>query len=483
MRTEPEAQVPGAWRFDLRATPARAEHYLVDSDALLASHAGADVLGAGGNAVDAAVTVAFVLAVVYPQAGNLGGGGFAVVRSAAGERAALDFRETAPAAASRDMFLDAAGAARRLPAAPGSAQQPGPAASTTGHLAAGVPGSVAGLWELHRRFGSRPWPSLLAPAVKLAEEGFTVDAELARSTAEALPRLSRFPASRALFAPDGTAPAAGDTFRNPDLARVLGRIAAEGRDGFYAGATARLLLREIQRGGGLIGQADLDRYQARWRQPIEFSYRGHTIISMPPPSSGGVALALIANTLAEYPLAQLGWHSPRHLHLLAEAMSRAFADRNSLLGDPDHVPVPLAQLLSPTYAQARRGEIGKRMLSSMAPTLVLDGHGDVRLVAGARGGPRIISSTWQVISNVLDFDMNVAQAVNAPRVHHQWQPEEIAVEQSGLLEGTSEELQRLGHRLRSVPDLGNAPAILRSPTGRGWTGIADPRKGGAAIGR
>jgi gamma-glutamyltranspeptidase/glutathione hydrolase len=569
-RTALEAQVPGEWRFDLRAPPTLAQQYLVDSDAVLASQAGAEVLAAGGNAIDAAVTVAFVLAVVYPQAGNLGGGGFAVVRSAQGERAALDFRETAPAAAERDMFLDAQGAPRRLPASAATSTEPGPEASKTGHLAAGVPGSVAGLWELHRRFGSRPWAELLAPAIALAADGFTVDAELARSAAEAMPRLSRFAASRALFAPDGTPPAPGETLQNPDLARVLKRIAAEGRDGFYAGDTARLLLRELQRGGGLIRQRDLDAYQARWREPIAFSYRGHTILSMPPPSSGGVALALIAHTLEAYPLQELGWHSARHVHLLAEAMSRAFADRNSLLGDPDHVPVPLAQLLSPAYAQARRGEIGeratpsslvraglappegnhtthfavvdaaggavaltttindsygsgvvvegagfllndemddfttkpgapnlfglvqgeanaiapgKRMLSSMAPTLVLDGSGAVRLVAGARGGPRIISSTWQVISNVLDFNMDVVQAVSAPRVHHQWQPEELTVERGGLPEATSAALQGLGHRLRAVPDLGNAPAILRDPSGRGWTGIADPRKGGAAVGK
>jgi gamma-glutamyltranspeptidase/glutathione hydrolase len=562
------ARVPVGWRFDLQAAPTRAQHYLVDSDSSLASQAGVDILVAGGNAIDAAVTIAFVLAVVYPEAGNLGGGGFAVVRARDGSRAALDFRETAPLAAEREMFLDAQGAPQRLGAQPGS-PGPGPDASKAGHRAAGVPGSVAGLWALHQRFGSRPWKDLLAPAIRFAEQGILVDAEFARSSSEALPRLARFAASRALFLKDDQPLASGETFRNPDLARVLRRIAREGRADFYTGATAQLLLREMRRGGGLILDRDLASYEARWREPIEFSYRGHTIVSMPPPSSGGVALALIARTLEAYPLTQIGWHSTQHIHLLSEAMSRAFADRNSLLGDPDQVNVPIAALLSPAYADVRRSDIGeratpsarvrpglpapegthtthfgvvdayggavaltttindlygsgvtvagagfllndemddftikpgapnlfglvqgeanaiapnKRMLSSMAPTLVLDPGDRVRIVAGARGGPRIISSTWQVISNVIDFDMTVTEAVSAPRVHHQWQPDEVAIERTGLPEATERALEGLGHRLHVVPEIGNAPAILREPDNRGWTGIADPRRGGAALG-
>lgn len=545
----PSPHVPEGWRFDLRALPTRAAHALVDSDCELASRAGLDVLDSGGNAVDAAVTVAFVLAAVYPEAGNLGGGGFALVRSADGARAALDFRETASAAASRNMYADAQEA-------------------RVGARAAGVPGSVAGLWALHQRFGTRPWPELLAPAIAFAEQGIRVNAEFVRSSTEAQPRLARFAGSRNLFLREGAPLAVGDTFRNPDLARVLRRIARDGRNDFYTGATAQLLLREMQHGGGSIAARDLASYEPRWREPIEFSYRGHTILSMPPPSSGGVALALIAKTLEPYPLAQLGWHSTQHIHLLSEAMSRAFADRNQLLGDPDHVPVPLAQLLSPAYVEARRNSIGeratpssevraglpppegthtthfgivdaqggavaltttindlygsgvtvtgagfllndemddftlepgkpnlfgliqgeanaiapgKRMLSSMAPTLVLDPNGSVRIVAGARGGPRIISSTWQVISNVIDFGMTVSEAVNAPRVHHQWQPDEVAVENGGLPQPTQHELEALGHHLRAVPEIGNAPAILRAPGG-GWTAIADPRRGGAALG-
>ncbi len=563
----PIAQVPEAWRYPLDASSALGHRYLVNSDSTLATRAGAQLLAAGGNAIDAAITVAFVLAVVYPEAGNLGGGGFAVVRSANGETAALDFRETAPAAARRDMFVRTVGGPRTLAdEAPANAALE---ASKVGHLAAGVPGTVAGLWALHEKYGSRPWRDLTTPAAVLAEQGFAVDREFVRSTTEAMPRLVHFAASRALFLRDGKPLAQGETFKNPDLARVLRRIAAAGRAAFYGGETAALIVREMKQNGGLIDARDLAKYEARWRDPIEFEYRGYKIVSMPPPSSGGVTLALIANMLEGYPMAELGWHSAEHVHLLAEAMSRAFADRNSLLGDSEFVKVPLDRLLSRAYADERRADIGqsatpsarvrpglsspegihtthfavvdeqgaavsltttvndlygsgvtvsgagfvlnnemddfavkpgvpnlfglvqgeanaiapgKRMLSSMAPTLVLDSEGRVRAVAGARGGPRIISATWQVISNVIDFGMDVAQAVNAPRVHHQWQPDEIAVEQAGLLDTTQTDLEARGHHLHTVPEIGNAPLIVRDIVQSAWTGIADPRRGGAALG-
>lgn len=557
------AQVPAGWRFDLEAPGTRAAHYLVNTDSVLASQVGLDVLDAGGNAIDAAVSVAFALSVVYPEAGNLGGGGFAMVRSADGTRAALDFRETAPAAAGHDQFLDTAQAPRKLAGTELRASQ-------AGHQAAGVPGSVAGLWALHQRFGTKPWSELIRPAVALAEHGFTVDAEFARSAAEALPRLREFAGSRALFLPAGRLRVVGDRFTNPDLGRVLQRIADEGRGGFYGGETARLMLREMQRGDGLITADDLAHYEVRWREPISAHYRGYEIVSMPPPSSGGAALALLAGLLEGYPLADVGWHSARHLHLLAEAMSRAFADRNALLGDPDFVRVPLQELLAPAYAAARRADISeratpsslvhaglpppegnhtthfavvdaegaavaltttindlygsgvtvtgagfllndemddfaiqpgtpnlyglvqgennaivprKRMLSSLAPTLVLDAEGRVRIVAGARGGPRIISATWQVISNVLDFGMTATSAVSAPRVHHQWQPDELAVETGGLLATTEQELEALGHHLQPVADLGSAPLIVRDVGAERWVGVPDPRRGGAALGR
>jgi gamma-glutamyltranspeptidase/glutathione hydrolase len=565
----PNAVPPPSWRFLPGSTPAavRAAHYLVDSDSALASRVGADVLAAGGNASDATVAVAFALAVVYPEAGNLGGGGFAVVRAADGTRAALDFRETAPQRAQRDMFFAKKPKSRAGVNAPASA---GPSdASRVGLLASGVPGSVAGLWALHQRFGSRPWAELLAPAIALAEHGFAVDAETARSLSDAHAKLKRFPASKALFFPGGKALSAGELSHNPELAKVLRRIAAQGRDGFYKGETARLITNEMARGAGLITLSDLAGYEAKWRAPIEFEYRGQTVVSMPPPSSGGVALALIANILKGYPIRDLGWHSTEHLHLLAEAMRRAFADRNELLGDPDFVKVPLGQLLSAEYGAERRATIseratpsssvrpglptpegtqtthfsvvdehgaavalttsindffgsgvtvsgagfllndemddfatqpgapnlyglvqgaanaiapGKRMLSSMAPTLVLDADGAVRVVAGARGGPRIISATWQVISNIVDFGFSSEQAVDAPRIHQQWQPDEVACEKDGFSPEQLGALEALGYKIHLVDDIANSPAIAREAIGGAWLGAFDPRRGGAAIG-
>ena len=548
--------VPESWHLPLSNPVVRAERFLVVSDSPLATRAGVAVLDRGGNAIDATVTVALVLAVVYPEAGNLGGGGFAVIRDRTGRRSALDFRETAPEHARRDMYRSSARVA--------------PGASKEGHLSSGVPGSVAGLWALHQRFGSLPWPELVAPAVALAGDGFIVDARLTRAITDAAPKLARFDATRAWLLPEGKPPREGARLANADLARTLERIAERGPSGFYTGPTAALISAEMERGGGIMTGADLERYRPQWRAPIEFDYRGHTLVSMPPPSSGGVALALIANMAKSEALAPLGYHSPEHLHLLAETMRRAFADRNTLLGDPAFVRVPLGPLLSAEYASERRRSItaratpssevgpglprpegdhtthiavvdsegaavsltttindffgsgvtvagagfllndemddfttdpgapnlfglvqgeanaiapGKRMLSSMAPTLLLDADGEVRAVAGARGGPRIITATWQVLSNVVDFGMNALEAVHAPRLHQQWQPDEIALEQGGFTPDQMAELERRGHRLRLVPDLASSPVILRDPATRQWTGAADPRRGGEAAGR
>lgn len=559
--------VPESWRFPLELGSVSAARYLVTTESAHATRAAVDVLADGGNAFDAAVAAAFVLAVTYPQAGNVGGGGFALLRAPDGALAALDFRETAPRAAHKEMFLAPDGSSRRSRGDTEEGEELED--SKASHRAAGVPGSVAGLWALHARYGSRPWASLLARAIELAEQGFEVDAEHVRSSEEALPRLRRYRATQALFLRDGRPLPERTLLENPDLARALRRIAEQGKAGFYAGETAQLIVSEMQRGGGLIDAQDLAAYEPRWLSPVEFEYRGHRVVSMPPPSSGGVALALIANVLEPYPLAELGWHSPEHLHLLAEAMTRAFADRNALLGDPDFVEVPLAELMSEAYADRRRASIGeqatpaervapglpppeghhtthlavvdadgaavaltttindlygsgvtvtgagfllnnemddftarpgvpntyglvqgeanavapgKRMLSSMAPTLVLDAEGRVRIVAGARGGPRIISATWQVVSNVIDFGFDAAAAVNAPRVHHQWRPDEIVVEASGLGELTEQALVARGHRIRHVGEIANAPAIVRDAERLVWVGIADPRRGGAALG-
>ena len=550
----PPATVPAAWPFPAPATVARAEHAMVATDAPLATRVGVQVLQAGGNAVDAAIATAFALAVVYPEAGNIGGGGFLVVRLADGTEAALDFREKAPLAATRDMYLDAEGNVTE--------------SSQVGHRASGVPGAVSGLWAAHARFGTRPWRELLAPAIQLAETGFTVDSAFARTVAGYADRLARFPASAALLLPGGAPIAAGSQWRNPELAAVLTRIAEHGPAGFYEGETADLIVAEMVRGGGLITHEDLRGYDSEWREPVAFDYRGHRVLSMPPSSSGGITLALIANILEGYPLGELGWHSPRALHLTAEAMRRAFADRNHYLGDPDFVPIPHARLLSQGYADSLRAGIaldhatrstelraglggdvesthtthfsvvdahgnavaltttindlfgsavtvagagfllnnemddfaskpgapnlyglvqgeanaiagGKRMLSAMTPTIVLDPAGKPLLITGARGGPRIISAVFQVLSNVIDHGMDIGAAVHAPRIHHQHFPDRIRYEPNGLGAADSAALRALGHELQPG-FVGTAPSILRRDGF--WTGAPDPRTGGLAAG-
>jgi gamma-glutamyltranspeptidase / glutathione hydrolase len=540
----------------MRGEIASAPLAMVTTDAPLATDVGVAVLRAGGTAVDAAIATAFALAVVYPEAGNIGGGGFLVVRTADGASAALDFREMAPAVAHADMYLDAAGHVTDR--------------SVTGHLASGVPGSVMGLWEAHRRFGTVPWPELLAPAIHLAADGFIVDADLAGSISEERERLLRFPASAALFLPGGEPLREGTHWRNPELATVLRRIAEHGPDGFYRGETADLIAAEMRRGGGVITLADLAAYRAVWREPIVFEHRGRTVISMPPPSSGGLTLALMANILEGYDLARMGWRSADHLHVMTEAMRRAFADRNEFLGDPDFVPIPTARFLSKQRAAELRRSItleratpsadvtpvaagrtgsgdhtthfsvvdpygnavaltttinslygsavtvtgagfvlnnemddftarpgvpnqfglvqgeanaiapGKRMLSAMTPTIVVE-DGAVVLVTGARGGPRIISAVYQVLSNTLDFGMDVGAAVNAPRVHHQHLPDILYYEANGLQDSDVAALVARGHDVRPRAGyIGNAPSILRRDAL--WTAVADPRQGGTARG-
>lgn len=339
----PFARMPEAWPFAATAPPAIAASAMVVTDAPLATDVGTEILRAGGNAIDAAVAVAFALAVVYPEAGNIGGGGFIVAHMADGTDAALDFREMAPLAATRDMYLDEAGNPTSL--------------SVTGHLAAGVPGAVMGLWQAHQRFGTRPWPELLAPAIHLARDGFIADARFQEVIADEAERLARFEASAALFLPGGQPVRAGTTWRNPDLAAVLERIAERGPDGFYRGETADLIVAEMRRGNGIISHEDLASYEAKWRDPVVFDYRGQRVISMPPPSSGGLTLALIANILEGYEGDEAGWHQPEHLHRTAEAMRRAFADRNAVLGDPDFADVPAARFTSEAYADSLRATI------------------------------------------------------------------------------------------------------------------------------
>ncbi len=540
---------------DMHVEPAlagTAKTYMVSSEAPLATQVGRDVLAAGGNAVDAAVATAFALAVVHPSAGNLGGGGFAVIHVAPGKDLALDFRETAPAAATAEMYLDKNGKQTE--------------ASLTGGRASGVPGSVAGLFALHAKLGKKPWKELVAPAIKLAREGFVIDEHLHDGLVRRADRMAKFPATAAIWTPDKKPRATGDKVAIPDLAAVLERIADKGPDGFYKGETAAMIVAEMKRDDGLITAADLEGYKAIWRDPIHFSYRGDGFVTMPPPSSGGIVMAMTANVLRKVELGKLPWHGAEHVHWLVEAWRRGFAARNELLGDPTFVKdIPVARLISTDYADklaatiteratpskailpllegthttnlsvvdgggmavaltttlntaygsgvtvagagflmnnemddfttkpgspnvfglvqgvANKIEPGKRMLSSMSPTIIVDDKGAPIMVVGAGGGPRIITGVWQVISNVIDFKMAVAAAGAAPRLHHQHLPDAVSIEADAIDQDTDAALKGRGYTLKWGEDyFGAITAIVRTATG--WEGTADRRNGGAAMG-
>jgi gamma-glutamyltranspeptidase/glutathione hydrolase len=550
--------IPREWAFPAEsATPTLAAGGMVATTDPVASAVGADVLARGGNAVDAAVATHFALAVVNPEAGNLGGGGFLVARMQGGGAVALDFREMAPAAATADMYLGVDGEPTE--------------ASLVGHLAAGVPGSVAGMWEAHRRFGTLPWAELLAPAIRLAD-GLVVHERLASSLAAHESRLRRYPSTAAVFLPGGRAPGVGERWAQPDLAATLRRIAGEGEAGFYSGVTAELLDAEMRRGGGIMTAADLAAYRAVWRDPIRFRYRGYEVISMPPPSSGGVTLAELLGMLEGYELGSLGFLSAEHVHLFTEAAKRAYADRNEYLADPDFVAQPVAALTAPTYAARRRASIrldratpsaeispglgtppregentthysivdargnavavtttinslygnlvtvrgagfllnnemddftakpgvpnqfglvqgeanriepGKRMLSAMTPTVLLDPAGRVRLVTGSPGGSTIITSVAEMVSNLVDWEMGVAEATLAPRLHHQHLPDVVRYERDGLHDAVVARLRTLGHTVEERDGYqGDVQSVEVLPDGT-LAGMTDPRRGGAAAG-
>ncbi len=544
------AGIAPGWAFTGRARITDAARAMVVSGSGIASAVGRDILRQGGNAVDAAVAVGFALAVVHPEAGNLGGGGFMVMRFRDGSVQTLDYREAAPARATRDMYLDEHGEPTDK--------------SVTGHLAAGVPGSVAGLVEAHRRFGRLPLAAVVEPAVRLALDGFVVDDYRSRSIGDDSARLALFPASRASFLPDGAPPAPGSVFRQPDLGVTLEAIRDHGADGFYRGQVADLIVSEMERGGGLITHADLEAYRAIWRDPITITYRGHTIYSMAPASSGGITMGEILNIMEGYgPLPPFG--APALMHLEAEAMRRAFTDRNTYLGDPAFVRNPTHRLLSKAYAADLRKSIGdrasptpafapgprtgsstthysvvdqegnavsctttlndsygnavtvtgagfllndemddfatapgkpnmyglvqgeantiapgKRMLSAMTPSIVLDPGGRLLLVVGTPGGPRIITMVYHVISNVIDHRMPLAEAVEAPRMHHQGLPDTLKVERGGFTPATLDSLRARGHAVGAGGYSGDVEAIMRTPTG--WRGVSDPRRGGGGAG-
>ncbi|HEU4764006.1 MAG TPA: gamma-glutamyltransferase [Gemmatimonadales bacterium] len=546
----PTAGIAPTWPYAGKARVADGSHGMVVSGSPIASDVGRRILEQGGNAIDAATAVGFALAVVHPEAGNIGGGGFSIIRLADGSVHALDYRETAPAAATRDMFVDLRGDPTEL--------------SITGALGVGVPGSVAGLVEQQRKYGKLPFRDVIAPAIALARDGFVVDDYREHSIDGARDRLYLFAGSRAQFLPDGHAPKAGTTFRQPDLARTLGFIQDSGAAGFYRGPVADLFVAEMQRDGGIITQADLAGYRPVWRDPIRITYRGYTVYSMPPSSSGGVTLAEILNIMEGFgPLPPFG--SPALIHREAEAMRRAFTDRNFYLGDPDYVHAPIDRLTSKAYADSLRatidltrasrsadikpgavgsstthysvvdadgnavsttttlnnsygsgvtvagggfllndemddfasapgkpnmfglvqGEVnavapGHRMLSAMTPSVVTDSTGKLFMVVGTPGGPTIITQVYHVISNVIDHHMSLADAVAAPRMHHQGLPDEIRLEYGGFYPGTIAALQAMGHAIAYRGRWGDVEAIIR--TAAGWEGVSDPRLGGGGAG-
>jgi len=535
------------------AQPVHARHAMVVAVEQHATDAGVAVLEAGGNAVDAAVAVGFALAVTHPSAGNIGGGGFMLVRMADGHSAFIDFRERAPEKASRDMYLDASGKATKD--------------SVVGYRAAGVPGSVRGFEYASKKYGRKPWADVVAPAVALAERGFPVSYGFAKSLSGSAGLLGQFPESKRIFLRDGKPYEAGETFAQPELARTLRRIREQGARDFYEGETARLLAADMERHGGIVTLADLRDYAVVERTPLTGTYRGYDIITAPPPSSGGPGILQMLGVLESSGYEKAGAGSAAELHYLAETMRRYFADRAASMGDPDFVKVPLAGLLDPAYiaqlrksidpehatpsAQIRAGKplgsessetthysivdadgnavavtytlnfgygdgvtvpgLGfllndemddfaakpgepngfglvqgeanaiqprKRPLSSMTPTIVTRG-GKLELVLGTPGGPTIINSVLQVLVNVVDFGMNVQDAVDFPRIHHQWLPDRLVME-PGFSPDTIALLKARGHQIKMVGGIGEMAAIQARD---GWLeGAADPRTEGTARG-
>lgn len=546
-----------AWAASPEAV--RGQHGMVASRSALASQVGADIMRSGGTAVDAAVATGFALAVTYPDAGNLGGGGFMVIRLADGRVVTNDHRERAPGAAQRDMYLDASGNVVA-------------GLSTQTHLAAGVPGSVAGMLDVLEKYGTLPRKTVMAPAIRLASEGFVLNSDLARQFGEAADEFAKHPGSARVFLKkDGSRYQQGDRFKQPELAKTLELISAKGKDGFYTGKTADLIVAEMQRGGGLISAKDLSDYRSVWREPIKGTYRGYQIYSMAPPSSGGVLLVQMLNMLEPFDIKASGYGSAATIHLMVEAQRRAYADRAEYLGDPDFYPVPVAKLIDKAYAIQRFSDFdptratpstsvgpglsqvgqegtqtthfsvmdaagnavactttlnlsfgskivvegagfllnnemddfsarantpnsygligrvansiepGKRMLSSMTPTIVVDAEGKTRLVTGSPGGSTIITTVLQVVMNVIDHGMDVSDAVGLPRFHHQWMPDRVVYEPWGISPDTLKILQGRGHTFVTLPwRLGDANSVMRS--GDDLLGMSDPRNQGGAAG-
>ena len=539
-------------------TPLRVKNGIVTSASKLASEAGVEALKAGGNAVDAAVATAFALAVTWPSAGNIGGGGFMVYHGDDGHATTFDFREKAPLAATERMYLSLDGNVVDN-------------SNHIGPLAVGVPGTVAGLWKAHQELGSLPWADLVAPAVKLARDGISINYSLYTGFARSKPRFDQYPSSAAkFFKADGSLYELGETWRQPDLAHTLELIQNNGADGFYKGENAERLAGFMADIGGIITEEDLLKYESQEREPIRGTYRGYDIVSMPPPSSGGVVLVEMLNILEGFDLADMGHNSADYLHVLTETMRRAYADRAEHLGDPDfNEGMPLQRLMDKDYAATlrasidmddasesrpadfaqiyeseetthfsivdkegnmvsmtytlefgygsgivvegggyllnnemgdfnavpgvttSRGLIGtapnlvepeKRPLSSMTPTIVAK-DGKPIFTAGSPGGKTIINTTMQVIVNVIDHEMNIAQSVEAGRIHHQWLPDVTSIEAGSLSSDTVRLYEEKGHRVTERGGQGAAMAVYHDRENGLFEGAADSRRGdGAAVG-
>lgn len=539
-------------------TPLRARNGIVASASEIASQVGVDILKQGGNAVDASIATAFALAVTWPTAGNIGGGGFLVYHGEDGHATTFDFREKAPLAATERMYLGLDGLV----------------VNNSNHrslLSVGVPGTVAGLYKAHQELGSLPWADLVAPAVKLARDGIPITWELYTGFQQNQQFWDQYPSSAKVFLKaDGSPYEFGDTWVQPDLADTLQLIQEQGRDGFYKGSNAKKLADFMRANGGIITEEDLEQYQAVEREPVRGTYRGYEIVSMPPPSSGGVTLIQILNILEGFDLAASGHNSAQTLHYMTEAMRRAYADRAEHLGDPDfNESMPLERLLSKDYAASLRASIdpdkasisdennfaqvyesedtthfsvvdkdgnmvsltytlengygsrivaegagyllnnemgdfnavpgvtnrngqigtppnliapGKRMLSSMSPTIVAQ-DGKPLMAVGSPGGRTIINTTLQLILNVVDHGMNIAQSVEAPRIHHQWLPDVISMEDGGFSPDTIQLLNSRGHEVRVRGEQGTAMGVFHDREAGLFLGGSDSRAGdGGAVG-
>jgi gamma-glutamyltranspeptidase / glutathione hydrolase len=552
------ATADAAWR-----EPVRAPHGMVASTERIASQIGVDVMKRGGNSVDAAVAVAFALAVVYPSAGNLGGGGFMMIRRSDGTTTAIDYREMAPAAATRDMYVGPDGELIK-----------GEGSSTLGYRASGVPGTVAGMAFALKKYGSGKltWSELIEPARRLAVNGFVVTHRTEKRLEDYQAILSRFADSRRIFLREGKLYREGEILRQPELAATLGRLQKKGPREFYEGKTARLIAEDMQHNGGLITGQDLRDYTPKERVPLHASYRGYAIISMPPPSSGGAVLIEMLNILEGFDLQKLHPFSSEYYHLLVEAMRRAYADRAEYMGDPDFSSIPIEGLIDKAYAERQRttinperasssSEIGagkptgyestqtthftivdaagnavsntytlnrwfgsgvvakgtgvllnnemddftskpgqpnksgaiqsernaieprKRPLSSMTPTFVLRPDGSLYFAIGTPGGPTITNTVLQIISNVIDHGMNMQEAIDSPRIHHQWLPDEILDEPLGVSADTRRALEARGHKFATKPIyMSNAQGIMIEEKTGMRLGASDARVDGTAVG-